>query len=162
MIWFWIILSIAIIPFGVINVVGAPYLPTLKKEQDVAFGMVKLKKKDLIVDLGSGDGTFLINAAERGYRAIGYETNPYLWLVSKIRLLKYGEQANVYYKNFWKIEIPKDTKLLYVFLRDPFMKKLELKLEKEGFKGTLISYAFELPNKKPSKQHRAMTVYKYR
>lgn len=161
MIWFWVVLSVAIIPFGVVNVVGAPYLPTLKKEQDVVFNLVKLRKNDLVIDLGSGDGTFLINAAKRGYRVIGYETNPYLVLVTKWRLRKYGDSAKVYWKNFWKVELPTDTKLLYVFLRDPFMKRLEKKLASEKFKGTLVSYAFELPNKKPNKKERAMTVYNY-
>jgi len=93
---------------------------------------------------------------------LGFESNIYLWIVSKLRLFKYRRNATVELKDFWKVKIPKETKVLYVFLRDPFMQKLEGKLSKEAPKGMqLICYTFKLPNKKPEKVDGPLFVYSY-
>jgi len=49
--------------------------------------LADLKPNDLVIDLGSGDGLFVIEAARRGAKAVGYEINPILvwWSRRKIR-----------------------------------------------------------------------------
>ncbi|GBG32671.1 Protein FAM173B [Hondaea fermentalgiana] len=70
---------------------GAPYMPTLRKSLDVVFHRVLPKVKPVVkgkeapqmVDLGSGDGRVVIEAARNGYEAVGYELNPMLVAVSQ-------------------------------------------------------------------------------
>lgn len=158
----WIILSLIILPFGFVLLFGAPYLPTRKAQANLALDLLKLKEGDVFVDLGSGDGAVLIEAAKRGYRCYGYELNPLVWAVSKLRTIKYGAQVTIYCKNFWAEPLPKNTKGVFVFLLEKYMVKLEGKLGEELASGTkVVSYTFMLPNKKHSIAKEALFLYKY-
>lgn len=46
--------------------------------------------KPKLVDLGSGDGRIVIEAAKKGYEAVGYEINPWLVLYSRHLAKKQG------------------------------------------------------------------------
>ena len=106
----------------------------------------------MFVDLGSGDGAVLIEAAKRGLKCYGYELNPLVWLVSKARTYKFGSQVTIYCRNFWKIRLPQNTKGVFVFLLDKYMAKLDNKFIKELPEGSLlVSYTFQIPDKKPRK-----------
>jgi len=49
----WLIVLIVILPFAAVLLHGAPYLPTLKDQQQAVFKIADLKKGDLFIDLGS-------------------------------------------------------------------------------------------------------------
>ena len=100
---------------------GAPYLPTRKKQILDAIKLANLKKGDFVVDLGSGDGAVQKVLAERGIHSLGYEINPYLFLISKIRLHKYRKIAKVKLSNFWDQSLPTETSTVFVFLLDKYM-----------------------------------------
>jgi hypothetical protein cdivTM_09943 len=79
--------------FGVILAVflltvffGAPYVPTHKKELIKLFEKLKLSKNDILADIGSGDGVVLKTASNFSAKSIGFEINPFLVLISRIRL----------------------------------------------------------------------------
>ena len=60
--FFWIIWSAAILlimAYGFVLLFGAPYFPSLKPHMEAAFGLLELKKGQLVYDLGCGDGRFL-------------------------------------------------------------------------------------------------------
>ena len=58
--------------FALFAFTGAPYVPTLRSEAEKAFKkLYKLRRKDLVVDLGSGDGTVLVEAAKCGAEVYG-------------------------------------------------------------------------------------------
>ena len=80
----WLILTVIVVPFAFVLLYGAPYLPTRKAQANRALDLLKLKEGDIFVDLGSGDGAVLIEAAKRGLVCYGYELNPLVWLVSKV------------------------------------------------------------------------------
>ena len=140
---------------------GAPYLPTRQKQAKEALDLLNLKEGDIFVDLGSGDGAVLIEAARRGLICYGYELNPIVWLVSKIRTLKFGNQIHIYCRNFWKEPLPKNTKGVFVFLLDKYMPRLDAKLSSELKEGMVVSYTFAVPGKDPVKNDRALYLYKY-
>ena len=149
--WVWIQLGLALLvalTFGVIFE-GAPYVPTKRKEVEDALKLARLKEGEVIVDLGSGDGRLLAAAAEKGYRAIGYELSPVLAIISRLRLRRYGKLVKVRMRNFWYTKLPSDTKVVFVFLAGPFMKRLAGHLQKEANRLDkeiiLISYGFNLP-----------------
>lgn len=158
----WLVAFILVLPFSLVLLYGAPYLPTREKQATEALKLLGLKKGDLLVDLGCGDGAVLIVAAKQGIRCIGYEINPYVYLIARVRTWRYRGLVTIKMKNFWSETIPSQTKGVFVFLLDKFMVKLEDKLSNELKKGTkLVSYTFEIPNKKIHKKSGALLLYKY-
>lgn len=157
----WLILALLVLPFGFVLLYGAPYLPTRKAQAKEALDLLDLKEGEVFVDLGSGDGAVLVEAASRGLICYGYELNPFLWLVSKIRTHKFGHEVHIYCKNFWNEPLPKNTKGVFVFLLAKYMPKLDEKLTAELKRATLVSYTFQIPNKKPKAVKGALFVYKY-
>jgi SAM-dependent methyltransferase len=159
-IWF-AVLAFAL-SFSFVLLFGAPYLPTRRKQVREALDLLNLKKGEVFVDLGSGDGAVLVEAVQRGYICYGYELNPFLWLVAKLRTFAYGKRVKIYCSNFWKIQLPEQTKGIYVFLLDKYMPKLDAKLAKELRPGAcLVSYTFQIPGRKPAIIKEALYLYKY-
>ncbi len=156
-----LLVCLLVLPFGFVLLYGAPYLPTRQKQAKEALDLLSLKEGDIFVDLGSGDGAVLIEAARRGLICYGYELNPIVWLVSKIRTLKFGNQIHIYCRNFWKEPLPKNTKGVFVFLLDKYMPRLDAKLSSELKEGMVVSYTFAVPGKDPVKNDRALYLYKY-
>jgi len=112
MILFWVFVVI-VFTFGFVVLFGAPYVPSLRREVRRAFkDLYPLSSKDVLVDLGSGDGVVLLEAARRGARAYGYELNPLLVLLSKLRV---GKRATVVLGNMWNAKLPDDTTIVYMF-----------------------------------------------
>lgn len=154
----WAILALAI-SFSFVVFFGAPYVPTLKKQRRQALNMLDLKKGQLLVELGAGDGIMLCEAGKRGWRAVGYELNPVLVIVAKLRTRKYPS-VEVRWGNFWRADIS-SADAVYVFLIARFMGKLETKLIKEGKPGLkILSYTFVLPNLRPQKSQGGLHLYK--
>ena len=158
----WLLIFLLILPFAFVLLYGAPYLPTRRAQAKQALDMLDLQEGDVFVDLGSGDGAVLVEAASRGLICYGYELNPFVWAISKLRTLKFGKQVHIYCRNFWNIPLPENTKGVFVFLLDKFMSRLDKKLTRELTKGgQLLSYTFQIPGKKPAVVNRAMFLYKY-
>lgn len=157
------LLVLLVIIFGLFAlgaVLGAPYVPILRKSGNDLLDMVDLKKGATIIDLGSGDGAFALQAAERGYQVIGYEINPILVMVARIRTFKYRKQVAIYLRDFWRVELP-EADAIYVFLIDRYMQKLGDKLKAELKRPTLVvSHVFRIPGLKPIKENQNTTVYK--
>ena len=158
----WLILTFLILPFGFVLLFGAPYLPTRKAQAKEALDMLDLQEGEIFVDLGSGDGAVLIEAASRGLICYGYELNPFVWLISKARTRKFGKQVKIYCKNFWNVPLPKNTRGVFVFLLDKYMLKLDKKLTKELKNGSnVVSYTFQIPGRKPTVINKALHLYRY-
>jgi SAM-dependent methyltransferase len=158
----WFAVMVFALSFSFVLLFGAPYLPTRRKQVIEALDLLNLKKGEVFVDLGSGDGAVLVEAARRGLICYGYELNPFLWLVAKLRTLVYGKSVQIYCRNFWKIRLPEQTKGVYVFLLDKYMPKLDAKLAKELRPGAcLVSYTFQIPGRSPVVTKDALYLYKY-
>ena len=142
---------------------GAPYVPTRAKDLEELFRAAKLTKKDVFIDLGSGDGRLLLAAADRGIKSIGLELNPLLVLLTMWRIRRVRKLASVHYRNYWRYKLPDDATTVFVFLAKPFMERLKTYLEQEakrlGKPLKLVSYGFELPGYKPIATHKAILVY---
>ena len=112
MILFWVVVFFVLL-FGSVVFFGAPYVPSLRKEVRRAFEeLYPVGGDDLVVDLGSGDGVVLQEAAHRGARGIGYEINPVLVVLSSLRL---RGKASVRLQSMWSVELPTDATLIYIF-----------------------------------------------
>ncbi|MGH7157161.1 MAG: class I SAM-dependent methyltransferase [Candidatus Saccharimonadales bacterium] len=163
-IFFWIIWGVAILlilAYGAVLLFGAPYFPSLKPHIKAALDLLDLKEGQVVYDLGCGDGRFLRAAAKAGYRAVGYELNPFMFLVSWLSTRKYGRQVKVRWGNFWKADISK-ADAIFIFLLDKYMPRFDEKLQKEAKPGLkLASHTFKIPGKKPVKQNYGVYLYKY-
>lgn len=158
----FLVLVLILLSFGLVVLIGAPYLPTLKTQQEAALDLLELKPGQTVLDLGSGDGRFLLAAAKRGYKAVGIEANPILVLVTLIITAKYRSQVTVKWGNIWAGKWPAADGI-YVFLHTRFMHRLHNKIiqDYKGKKLIVVSYAFKITDKKPTKEEGALYVYKY-
>ena len=157
----WWILLILIWPFAFVLLFGAPYLPSRRFTIQRALKLLDLKEGELLVDLGSGDGAVLVVAAQAGLRAVGYEMNPLLWLVAKLRTVRYGKRVRIYCRNFWVSDWPPETAGVYVFLHTRFMSRLDHKLNSLTRPTNVVSYTFKIPGKKVIRETQALYLYRY-
>lgn len=155
-------LAVVFICFGGVLLFGAPYLPTLKPQVEMALQLAGLERGQTLIELGCGDGRVLAAAAERGLCAEGYELNPLLWVVAWLRTRRYRGQVRVRWGNFWVSEWP-PADAVFVFLLPRFMAKLDKKCGQYPHKPLkLVSYAFEIPGKQPKARENGIFVYEYR
>ncbi|HEX4662290.1 MAG TPA: methyltransferase domain-containing protein [Candidatus Saccharimonadales bacterium] len=145
------IVGLVIFCFGFVVLRGAPYVPTHKKWVDRAITLAPTT--GTIVDLGCGDGVMLLAAARAGRRSIGVELNPVLALIAWLRTMGYRRSIQIKIGDFWRMRLPDDTSVVFVFLAGPFMHKLEAHLQREATRLShdvvLLSYGFQLPNLQP-------------
>jgi SAM-dependent methyltransferase len=152
-----------ILLFGLVVFRGAPYVPTHRVTVLAALDLLTLEKGDLIVDLGSGDGSVLLKAARQGYRAVGYELNPLLAFIAWARCWRERAHVRVHLHDFWLAHWPPDTKAVFVFLAGPYMNKLKRKLDAEMARRSepllVISNGFAIPGVLPKKVSRGLYLY---
>ena len=142
---------------------GAIYFPTKDSVVKQMLELAKITPKDTVLDLGSGDGRILIEAARRGVKAIGYEIDPLLVLTSrqKIKESKLTSLAQVHLKSFWSVDLNQAT-VITLYLYPKFMKKLQQKLEKElKHPILLVSNVYQFPGKKPLKESVSLRLYRF-
>lgn len=158
------IFLIVLLLFVLTALFGAPYVPSSTREAKKAFRhLYLLGQKDLLIDLGSGDGKILKAASECGAKSIGIELNPILALISKYRLRKVKD-AKVICKDFFHYDFPAETTVVYVFGDGRDMTRIVKHIEEQATKLKhpvhLISHAFEADGHKLIKQYRAYYLYK--
>jgi SAM-dependent methyltransferase len=160
-----IVIAIAlalIICFAGVLLFGAPYLPTLTPQINTALKLANLKRDQTLLELGCGDGKVLIAAAEQGLNVVGYELNPLLVLVAWLRTRRYRSQVKVVWGDFWTKEWP-EADAIFVFLLNRYMAKLDKKCVQYSHKPLkLVSFAFQIKERKPDKIDNGVYLYTYK
>jgi hypothetical protein len=157
--WLFLLVLAVTLLFGFVILFGAPYLPTLNKQRQLALELLDLKPGQTLVELGSGDGRMLAAAARQGIRSIGYELNPLLVIYSKATLWRYRKLVDVKLGNFWTQRLP-ECDGIYVFLLDRYMTKLYKKITQEITSPVkLVSFAFKVPKQKTVTERNGMFLY---
>jgi protein-L-isoaspartate O-methyltransferase len=132
------------------------FVPT---PQDVVEKMLELAgvgEKDLVYDLGSGDGRIVIAAAKRyGCRAVGYEIDRELVELSRENVGKAGVErlVTIEQKDVFTVDLSK-ADVIAVYLLPKQLEKLVPQLEKLKPGSRIVSHQFEIPGVKPDKQVR--------
>ena len=124
--------------FGFVAFTGAPYVPSRRRDLQKAFDeLYRLKKTDVVV---------LREASRRGARAIGYELQPLLVLISRW-LSRHDEKVSVRLANFWRTPLPDETTVVYLFGDGRDIAKMVQYLQHETNRLRhdiwLLSYGFE-------------------
>lgn len=136
----------------------APWWRTNKKTARAICKLVNISPKDIVYDLGCGDGTLIITAVkEYGAKAVGIEIDPFRYWITKLRVLFNGlsDKIIVKKKSFFDEDISQAT-IVNVYLVPKTLNMLLPKFKKELKKGTkIVSYRYEinLPLKKFDKNH---------
>jgi hypothetical protein len=105
------------------------WVPTPQVLVDRMLNMAKLKRRDFVMDLGSGDGRTVITAAKRGARALGIEYNPDMVELSKRNAEKEGVAAKAQFvkADLFETDFSKAT-VITMFLLPDINLKLRPKL----------------------------------
>jgi hypothetical protein len=161
--WLFWTVGVIIFIFGVVVFRGAPYVPSHRRQVERALDeLYRLQHKDLLIDVGSGDGVVLRQAAKRGARAIGYELNPILVIISRW-LSRKDKKVSVHLADFWNVALPGDTTVVYGFLVTRDIDKMARKLQHEanrlGRQIHFISYGAKIKDRPAIRQIGAHHLY---
>jgi predicted RNA methylase len=128
----------------------SPWSPWWRTDRKLARAICKLAKissKDLVYDLGCGDGTFMIVATkEFDARCVGIEIDPLRFLVSAIRIKinKLQDKIKLKRKNFHDEDLSKAS-VVNVYLVPRTLEILKKKLLKELDSNVrIISYDYKM------------------
>lgn len=125
----------------------SPWWRTNSKTANAIIELAKIGPKDIVYELGSGDGQFLLTVAKKtGAKCVGIEIDPLRYWVSKsrVRLAKLDNKIMVVRSDFFKVDIS-DATVVYMYLVPNALKKLRPKFVKELKRGTkLVSLKYEL------------------
>lgn len=158
------VVMVLLLIFLLPGLTGAPYVPTLKASIEKALTkLYPVGEKDLLIDLGAGDGVVLYTATKHGAKALGLEINPILTLIAKWRFRR-NKKITMRCRNFYHYSFPKETTVVYAFAVSIHIEKIRHKIEREatrlGKPIYFISNAFDLKNLKPEKQLDSFYLYK--
>lgn len=152
--------------FGLVVFIGAPYVPSHKK--DVVHAITKLYpigEGDVLLDVGSGDGRILRQVSKLGGKAIGFEINPILVLLSKI--LSFNDKdVTIKLADFWMVKIPDSVTVVYAFIVTRDVDRLTKKIQKEsnrmGHIISVVSYGNKFSKLDAAKSDGAYSLYEFK
>ena len=148
-----IIVGVLVLAFGGVALVGAPYVPSLRRDIAKAFDdLYAIGEDDVLVDMGCGDGVVLREVARRGGRGVGYELNPFMTFVAHLMCRKYKE-IRIIQANFWHVRVPSDTTIVYTFGDSRDIERMARWVESQatrlGRPLYFMSYGFRLQARQP-------------
>lgn len=156
---------IILLMFGLTALIGAPYVPSHRSAVRKAFSELRpIGKQDLVVDIGSGDGTVLKIVAERGARGFGVEINLILVMISRFRLRNYKHLVSIKTANLWHTKFPSETTVVYTFGESRDIKKMYQKAQVEATRLDrsldFLSYGFEVPGVEATNAKHGFYLYR--
>ena len=126
------------------------------------FKLAQVKKGERVVDLGSGDGRLVIEAAKKGAYAVGVELHKKANETARTNIKKYkvSRYATIREENMWKTDIA-DFDVIFVYGVTYIMAKLEKKLLQEAKNGArIVSNNYQFPHLKPVKEIHNVRLYR--
>lgn len=150
--------------FAVTLFFGSPWVPTHPTRARKMLAFADLQPGETVLDLGSGDGAILFCAVEefKAFQAIGYEINPVLILLAKMRakLRKIADQVTTVRGNIFTDKLPQ-VDVITTFLIPSTMKKLRPRLAAMPVETRIISRGFKIPGVTPTKQQEGPDEWLY-
>ena len=143
------------------NLKGAPFVPSKPSPIKTMVELAGVTLGTRVVDLGSGDGSILIEAARNGAVATGIEMNPFLIPYSRWRVKRAGMQdcVTVIRGNISDFPI-QDMQVVFVYLLPKFLAKLKPRFASELKPGTrIVSNAFPIPGWTPVQKQNGVFLY---
>ncbi len=145
-------------------VTGGPFVPSSKRAVEAMVTLAKLRPGQTVIDVGSGDGRVLFEAAKQGANSVGIEINPYLVLYTRIQAFfgPHRKSVTVLWKNLWAADLSQ-ADVMFVYLIPWKMDVLAEKLKRELKPGALvISNSFIFPKWKIERKDADHHIYVFR
>jgi len=137
----------------------APYVDTVKEDVELILELAGVDSSDYLIDLGSGDGRFVIGAAKRGALAHGIELNPDLVELAKKNAIDAGvaDKAAFIEGDIFKADISAASVVTLYLFPDTNL-KLRPKLLAELRPGTtVVSNSFHMGEWEPDRRAQGRT-----
>ena len=132
-----------------------PYVQTPPKAVTAMLRMAHVGPKDVVVDLGCGDGRIIVAAAkEFGARGIGYDIDPQRISEAQANAAQAGVAARTQFvrRDLFDVRIS-EASVVTVFLLPSILEKLRPRLLGDLAPGTrIVSHSFPLRNWKPDQK----------
>jgi predicted RNA methylase len=126
----------------------SPWWRTNKGVARSACALAHVSKKDIVYELGSGDGEFILVAAKDFFakKAIGIEIDHSRYFISVLKQrVRRVHNAFFIRSDFKKVNLS-DATVVYLYLVPAVIKRILPKLKKELKPGTrVISYRYKMP-----------------
>jgi predicted RNA methylase len=126
--------------------------------------IAEVNENDTLIDLGSGDGRIILEAAKTfDANSIGVEADPLrvFWSRTRIKLNELEEKVEVIWGNFFRTDLSKAT-VVTVYQGQGINNKLRTKFIEELYPGTrVVSYSFTFDGWEPLKKDPDSDVYLY-
>jgi SAM-dependent methyltransferase len=129
------------------------FVPTPQKVVDKMLEMAKVTKKDLVYDLGCGDGRIVVTAAKKyGCKAVGYDIDPQRVKESKERVKKnkVGKLVKIEEADVFTLDLSKAS-VVTLYLLPSLNVKLVPQLKKLKPGSRIVSHDFDMEGYKPDK-----------
>lgn len=124
----------------------APWWRTNKKTAKAICRIANINSKDVVYDLGCGDGEVLLQTAKLGARGVGIEIDPLRAFTANLRVVKnnFQNKITIKKKNFFDEDLSKAS-VVIVYLVPKTLEKLLPKFKKELKKGTrIVSFRYQM------------------
>jgi cyclopropane fatty-acyl-phospholipid synthase-like methyltransferase len=141
-----------------------PFVPTPERVVEKMLEVAKVGPKDVVYDLGSGDGRIVIAAAKKhGARAVGIDIDPERIKEARDNARRAGVSDRVEFRqeDLFKADFSEAT-VVTMYLLTGVNQRLRPKLLAELKPGTrLVSHAFDMGDWKPTQTHKVGTSTVY-
>ena len=140
-----------------------PYVPTPQAVVDKMLEVAKVGPRDVVYDLGSGDGRIVIAAAKKGARAVGIDIDEQrIWEANNNAIAAgVAERVQFRQQDIFKADFREAT-VVTMYLLTGVNMKLRPRLLAELKPGTrIVSHAFDMGDWKPLETYKvgSSTVY---
>jgi SAM-dependent methyltransferase len=129
------------------------YVPTPHDVVAKMLEMAKVKKGDIVYDLGCGDGRIVVAAAKKGAKATGYDINPERVKEAKahIKKNKVEKSAEIFEEDIFTLDLSK-ANVITLYLLPELNVKLIPQLEKLKPGSRIVSHSFDMAGVKPDRE----------
>jgi SAM-dependent methyltransferase len=132
----------------------AVYVPTPEDIVEKMLHLAAIEKKDVIYDLGSGDGRVVIAAAAKyGCQAVGYEIDRRLVDQSRENVVrsKVESLVRIEHEDIFTLDLS-GADVIAVYLPSALLERLLPQFEKLKPGSRIVSHQFEIPGLKPEQE----------
>jgi tRNA G37 N-methylase Trm5 len=137
------------------NGLDVPYVPTPQEAVNEMLKLAGVKKGDVVIDLGCGDGRIVVTAArDFGARGIGYDLDQRRLKEANENAVanKVTDRVKFIEKNLFEADI-KEASVVTLYLLPGVNEKLKPRLLSDLKPGTrVVSHNFDMGDWKPAKQ----------
>lgn len=124
------------------------FVPTPQDVVEKMLELARIQKRDVVYDLGSGDGRIVITAAKKyGCSAVGYELDPELVDLSRFKAMKsgFGYRVRIVRRDLFTADLQR-ANVVALYLLPKQLQKLVPQLEKLKPGSRIVSHQFPIPD----------------